>query len=231
MCFTHQQFIHAGLAFFKVDPLYGHALLSGGAEGCLHHSCGSAAWNHSHSRAVSQEGLTSHSWKIMFVSAPLPRLSCLSLCFCCCLCSSWNLRHVLEYITDLFFFFISAWQLWGYLLTAAALFPISSDSLTHMKWILTKYIIRFYFSNKNCTLELCIHVCFSTYSKKPDERKAFHWSGRLFAIVCKSVEVNATRKNSLSPLCEWTFMIICSQICACSSVIIRNKDVSVAIME
>lgn len=49
---THQQLVHAGLAFFQVDSLYGNALLSGGAEGCLHHSCGPAACNHSH---VGQE--------------------------------------------------------------------------------------------------------------------------------------------------------------------------------
>lgn len=63
---AHQQLIHAGLAFFQVDPLYGHALLSGGTEGCLHHSCGPAAWNHSHTSAsaqgdMSQEGLASHA--------------------------------------------------------------------------------------------------------------------------------------------------------------------------
>ncbi|MEQ2231689.1 hypothetical protein ILYODFUR_003223, partial [Ilyodon furcidens] len=49
-----------------VDPLYCHTLLSGGTEGCLHHSCGPAPWNHSHKSAsaqrdMSQEGLASHA--------------------------------------------------------------------------------------------------------------------------------------------------------------------------
>lgn len=51
---THQQFIHAGLAFFQVYSLYGDTLLSGDAEGRLHHSRGPAAWNHNHNTAMTQ---------------------------------------------------------------------------------------------------------------------------------------------------------------------------------
>lgn len=42
---THQQLVHAGLAFFQVDSLDGDALLPGRAEGGLHHRRGPAAWN------------------------------------------------------------------------------------------------------------------------------------------------------------------------------------------
>lgn len=37
---THQQLVHAGLAFLEVDPLDGDALLPWDAEGSLHHCRG-----------------------------------------------------------------------------------------------------------------------------------------------------------------------------------------------
>lgn len=54
ICWTHQQFIHAGLAFFQVYSLYGDTLLSRDTEGCLHHSCGPTAWNHDHNTAMTK---------------------------------------------------------------------------------------------------------------------------------------------------------------------------------
>lgn len=90
ICWTHQQFIHAGLAFFQVYSLYGDTLLSGDTEGCLHHSCGPAAWEswpqHSNDKVDRGEDST-HSWRSARTASlrRIPTFAC-SFCSPMCLC-------------------------------------------------------------------------------------------------------------------------------------------------
>lgn len=80
ICWTHQQFIHAGLAFFQVYSLYGDTLLSGDTEGRLHHSCGPAAWEswpqHSNDKVDRGEDSTHSTQSIV---APHPDIRLLVL--------------------------------------------------------------------------------------------------------------------------------------------------------